>query len=52
MRRKDVSGELVEAMREAASIAQGELAPAASRHFPLPLDVDVRTTTIPRPVSD
>ncbi len=42
MKRKDVSGELVEAMREAAAIAQGELAPAATHHFPLPLDIDVR----------
>jgi putative transcriptional regulator len=42
MNRKNVSSELVEAMREAAAIAQGESAPAATHHFPLPLDVDVR----------
>ena len=42
MNRKNVSSELVEAMREAAAIAQGESAPAATHHFPVPLDVDVR----------
>jgi putative transcriptional regulator len=42
MKRKNVSNELVEAMREAAAIAKGEAKPAAVRHFPLPLDVDVR----------
>jgi len=42
MKRNNVSNELVEAMREAAAIAQGESAPAATHHFPLPLDVDVR----------
>jgi putative transcriptional regulator len=42
MKRKNVAGELVEAMREAAAIAQGEAEPAAVHDFPLPLDVDVR----------
>jgi putative transcriptional regulator len=42
MKRKNVSNELVEAMREAAAIAQGKSKPAAMHHFPLPLDVDVR----------
>jgi putative transcriptional regulator len=42
MKRNNVSNELVEAMREAAAIAQGEAAPAATHHFPLPPDVDVR----------
>jgi hypothetical protein len=42
MKRKNLAGELVEAMREAAAIADGELAPAATRQFPLALDVDMR----------
>jgi putative transcriptional regulator len=42
MKRKNVADELVEAMREAAAIAQGEAEPAAVHQFPLPLDVDVR----------
>jgi putative transcriptional regulator len=42
MKRKDVSEELVEAMREAAEIAEGKLQPAAVHQFPLQLDVDVR----------
>jgi putative transcriptional regulator len=42
MMRKNVAGELVEAMREAAAIAQGKAKPVAVREFPLPLDVDVR----------
>lgn len=42
MKRKNVANELVEAMREAAAIAQGEAKPAATHHFPLPFDVDVR----------
>jgi putative transcriptional regulator len=42
MKRKNVANELVDAMREAAAIAQGEAKPAAVHHFPLPLDVDVR----------
>jgi putative transcriptional regulator len=42
MKRKNVSSELLEAMREAAAIASGKAKPAAVRHFPLPLDVDVR----------
>ena len=42
MKRTNVADELVEAMREAAAIAQGEAEPAAVHKFPLPLDVDVR----------
>jgi putative transcriptional regulator len=42
MSRKNVAGELVDAMREAAAIAKGEAAPAAVHRFPLPLEVDVR----------
>ncbi|HUV68320.1 MAG TPA: hypothetical protein VMW15_01575 [Terracidiphilus sp.] len=42
MKRKNVAGELVEAMREAAAIAQGDAEPAAVHTFPLALDVDVR----------
>ena len=42
MKRKNVSEELVEAMREAAAIAQSEAAPAATHRFTLSLDVDVR----------
>ena len=42
MKRKNVADELVEAMREAAEIAEGKVKPAAVRKFPLPLDVDVR----------
>jgi putative transcriptional regulator len=42
MKRKNVADELVEAMREAAAIAQGEVEPAAVHKFPLPLEVDVR----------
>jgi putative transcriptional regulator len=42
MKRKNIANELVEAMREAAAIAQGEAQPAAVHQFPLPLDVDVR----------
>ncbi len=42
MKRKSVANELVEAVREAAAIAKGEAEPAATHHFPLPLDVDVR----------
>jgi len=41
MKRKNVADELVEAMREAAAIAQGEAEPAAVHQFALPLDVDV-----------
>ena len=43
MMRKNVTNELVEAMREAAAIVQGESAPAATHHFPLPLDADGRS---------
>jgi len=39
MKRKHVANELVEARREAAAIARAH---AATHHFPLPLDVDVR----------
>jgi putative transcriptional regulator len=42
MKRKNVAGELVEAMREAAEIAKGKARPAAVHPSPLPLDVDVR----------
>jgi putative transcriptional regulator len=42
MKRKNVANELVEAMREAAEIAEGKAQPAAVHQFPLPLDVDVR----------
>ena len=42
MKRKNVADELVEAMREAAEIAEGNVKPAAVHQFPLPLDVDVR----------
>jgi putative transcriptional regulator len=42
MMRKNVGDALVEAMREALAIAQGEMEPAAIHHFPLPLEVDVR----------
>jgi putative transcriptional regulator len=42
MKRKNVSGELVEAMREAAAFARGKAKPAAVHHYPLPLEVDVR----------
>jgi putative transcriptional regulator len=41
MKRKNVADELVLAMREAASIANGEAEPAAVHQFPLPLEVDV-----------
>jgi putative transcriptional regulator len=42
MKRKNVADDLVEAMREAAAIAQGEAEPAAVHQYPLPLEVDVR----------
>jgi putative transcriptional regulator len=42
MKRENVASDLVEAMREAAAIAQGNAEPAATHHFPLPPDVDVR----------
>jgi putative transcriptional regulator len=42
VKRINVADELVEAMREAVAIAQGEAEPAATHQFPLPLDVDVR----------
>jgi putative transcriptional regulator len=42
MKPKNVAGELVEAMRDAASIATGKSAPAAVHEFHLPLEVDVR----------
>jgi len=40
MKRKNVANELVEAVREAAAIAQSETAPAATHRTPLPLDID------------
>jgi putative transcriptional regulator len=42
MKRKNVADEVVEAMREAAEIAEGTAKPAAVHQFPLPLNVDVR----------
>jgi putative transcriptional regulator len=42
MKRKNVSDEFVEAMREAAAIAQGQAEPALVRQYPLSLEVDVR----------
>ena len=42
MKREDVTGEVLEAMREAVEIAEGTAKPAAVHQFPLPLDVDVR----------
>jgi putative transcriptional regulator len=42
MKRKNVANELVEAMREAAAIAEGKAEPAAVHRSPLPLDVNVR----------
>jgi putative transcriptional regulator len=42
MKRKNVANKIVEAMREAAEIAEGNVKPAAVHEFPLPLDVDVR----------
>jgi putative transcriptional regulator len=42
MKRTDVTEEVLEAMREAAEIAEGTVKPAATHHFPLPLEVDVR----------
>lgn len=42
MKRKNVAGEIVEAMREAVEIAEGTMKAAAVHQFPLPLEVDVR----------
>lgn len=42
MKKIDVANDLVEAMREAASIASGELEPAKVHTIPLPIEVDVR----------
>jgi putative transcriptional regulator len=42
MKRKSVASEFVEAMREAAAIAEGDAQPAAVHVFPLPPEVDVR----------
>jgi putative transcriptional regulator len=42
MKRKNVTEEVLDAMREAAEIAEGKAKPAAVHQFPLPLDVDVR----------
>ena len=42
MKRNNVANEFVEAMREAAEIAEGKASPAAVHHFPLALDGDVR----------
>jgi hypothetical protein len=48
MKLENVADELVEAMREAAAIAQGEAEPAVVHKFPLPLDVDVRAVRAAR----
>jgi putative transcriptional regulator len=42
MQRKNVAGELVQAMREAVAIAEGTSMPAAVHHVPVPDEVDVR----------
>jgi len=42
MKRTNIADELVESMREATAISQGETLPAAEHRFPLPLNVDVR----------
>lgn len=42
MKRKNVANELLEAIREAAAIAEGKASAAAVHRLPLPLDVDVR----------
>jgi hypothetical protein len=41
-RARNVANDLVEAMREAAAIAEGKAEPAAVHQFPLALDIDVR----------
>jgi putative transcriptional regulator len=46
MKRKNVADELVEAMREAAALAQDTAEAAAIHTFPLPLDVDVRAVRV------
>ena len=46
MKGSNVANELVEAMREAAEIAQGRAEPAAAHQFPLPLDLSRRVTTM------
>jgi hypothetical protein len=45
MKRNDVTNELVEAMREAAEIAEGKAQPAAVHQFPIPLDRSSRVVT-------
>ncbi|MGD0155406.1 MAG: hypothetical protein ABSB50_04880 [Terracidiphilus sp.] len=42
MKRKNISNELIESLREAAEIAEGRIAPAAVHQVPLVADVDVR----------
>ncbi|MGA9670796.1 MAG: CopG family antitoxin [Terracidiphilus sp.] len=42
MKRKNVANELVEAMREAAAIAQGEALPSATHNIPLPSEAEER----------
>jgi putative transcriptional regulator len=42
MRRNNVANELVESMREAVNIAQGNAKPAKKHEFPLLDEVDVR----------
>lgn len=47
MKSKNVADELVEAMREAAAIAKGEAVPAATHHFPLPVEVGCLKPPLP-----
>jgi putative transcriptional regulator len=42
VKRRNVSDEIVESMREALAIARGEIEPARVHHIALPLTVDVR----------
>jgi hypothetical protein len=42
MKRNNVASELVDAMREAAEIAEGTAQPAAVHQFPMPLDLSGR----------
>jgi len=46
MKRNNVANELVEAMREAAEIAEGKAQPTAVHQFLMPLDVDVRAVRV------
>ena len=40
--KKDITGELMEAMREMHAIVLGKMEPAKVHHIPLPLEIDVR----------